>query len=37
LDNSDKDLDDIKPNLKVEVPFTDFEAYAQQWLNHDLS
>jgi hypothetical protein len=34
--NDDKDLDDIEPDPKVEVPFADFEAYAQRWPNHDL-
>ena len=36
LDDSDEDLDDIKPNPKVKVPLTDFKAYAQQRSNHDL-
>ena len=35
-DGDDEDLDDIKPNPKVEVPLADFEAYAQRQLNHDL-
>ena len=37
MDNGDDEyLDDIEPNPKVEVPFADFEAYAQQWPNYDL-
>jgi hypothetical protein len=34
--NDNKDLDDIEPNPKVEVPFVDFKAYAQQQPNYDL-
>jgi hypothetical protein len=34
--NNNKDLNNIKPNPKVEVPFADFKAYAQRQPNHDL-
>jgi len=35
-DSDNNDPDNIKPNLVVEVPLTDFKAYTQQQPNYNL-